>query len=424
MRTTNECCMLVAACCACITFILASSSDNAQTTSQEPLGTSREPLGASQEPLGASQEPLGTSQEPLVTKTQVPLGTTSGLKLSLDDRHRAEIKCIIYNQLSSKRCEDSVRGQTSDNDDLSKGCAKLESFKNLVASVGCTQEDYDKLHVVICTWNGKNTCINYHNMQVDKITEIEHNLSASCSKAVLKDVKSEDPSEYCVKLTNAKEGFISKQLCTSSELASLEKFACCVGEVCVLDIDISTRRGQVELAIRKTTTQCSKTIMVALSELSKPATEACPALEATKPALLTDLVCTDQDYIDLEKVVCVSEVNCSIDSTASACTTTTPDPLANEREQRDRIQKVIAEEIQEHCQSFMLEEVGKSVNDPLEKTCANFLDNRGFIVEGGQCSAEDYDKLKFVICGSTQLLFGKAVLLLASCLVILHQLLL
>ncbi|BFZ00877.1 hypothetical protein BsWGS_03916 [Bradybaena similaris] len=338
-----------------------------------------------------------------------------------DSRHRQQIKCTMRNQLSSKGCETVVISQTSENDDLSKGCAKLESFKNLVAAVGCTQEDYNRLHLVICTWDGKSNCVDYYTMQLNEIAAHEKNLSAACSKSISKDVKNEVLPDYCTKLKSVEEGLISQQFCTAQELAGLEKFVCCDKEVCFLNIDTSTRRGQVELAIRKTSSKCSMTMAVALDELSQSPDKACPVLEATRPALQGDLICTDQDYIDLRKVVCVHEVNCSVDSTASACTTTTPDPFASEKDQRDRIQKVIAGELNSTCQSFMIEQAGQSINDPLEKTCKNFLDNYGFIVIGGQCSEEEYGKLKFAICGSAKLVSANMTLFLASCFFAFHR---
>lgn len=389
MRAVYDCRLLVAAFCVHVIVSLVSPAA-AQTT-----------------------EPPGPSQAQLTT--------ASGVNMNEDSKHRQEIKCTIHNQLSSERCENVVKSQTSDNDDLSKGCDKLESFKNLVAAVGCTQEDYNRLHLVICTWDGKNNCIDYINMQLNEIAAREKNLSTACSKSISKDVKSEVLPEYCTKLKNAEAGLISQQFCTTQEIAGLEKFVCCDKEVCFLNIDTSTRRGQVELAIRKVSSKCAKTMAVALDELSQSPDKACPALEATRPALQGDLICTDQDYIDLRKIVCVREVNCSIDSTASACTTTTPDPFANEKEQRDHIQKVIAGELGEKCQSFMIEQAGQSINDPLEKTCKNFLDNHGFIVVGGQCTEDEYGKLKFAICGSAKLLSANVILLLASCFFVFHR---
>jgi hypothetical protein len=51
-------------------------------------------------------------------------------------------------------CKNAVSSNTSGNETQKQGCTKLESFKALLGFVGCTTDDYNKLHAAICYLNG------------------------------------------------------------------------------------------------------------------------------------------------------------------------------------------------------------------------------------------------------------------------------
>jgi len=71
---------------------------------------------------------------------------------SPEDAKRAEINAVIATLHES--CKRAVAAQTTGHETLQQGCHKLESFKALLGLVGCQQDDYDKLHAVICYLNG------------------------------------------------------------------------------------------------------------------------------------------------------------------------------------------------------------------------------------------------------------------------------
>ncbi|KAH9512694.1 hypothetical protein Btru_037945 [Bulinus truncatus] len=62
---------------------------------------------------------------------------------------RAYVMCIIETQLSSQSCKTTAKAQAANNDE-STACATLETFKLLLGIVGCTTDDYNLLHKVLC----------------------------------------------------------------------------------------------------------------------------------------------------------------------------------------------------------------------------------------------------------------------------------
>lgn len=328
-----------------------------------------------------------------------------------DQVQRDEIKCVMENQLSSVGCRITVRGQSSDDSDIKQGCSTLENFYTLVLRIGCTYDDYDKLHAVICTWDGTTLCLENTKKQRENIAKIvDTEVNPTCKASVNNTLKTDNLFDYCANLTKAKDGLIGNNICTASEVDKLESATCCVGEACFEQaVDMNTREGQVIAAVRKISLRCRKILLFVTTELSQPPGQACKALNSTKQALYGTGVCSAKDYSDLEKVVC--------NPFKPVCTQcTTPDPFANESAQRALIRDTITNLEKGDCRDFMQEQAKNQISDPLEKTCKVFLDNRPFIVIGEMCSAEQYDQLKGVICGKAGAVFANLAMIIIVCL--------
>ncbi|KAH9512691.1 hypothetical protein Btru_037923 [Bulinus truncatus] len=66
------------------------------------------------------------------------------------DPLRDHIMCIIETQLSSDACKSTARAQAQAGSDPTTACSTLETFRLLLPIVGCTTNDYNILHSVIC----------------------------------------------------------------------------------------------------------------------------------------------------------------------------------------------------------------------------------------------------------------------------------
>ncbi|KAK6962315.1 hypothetical protein BgiMline_032410 [Biomphalaria glabrata] len=382
------------------------------------------------------------------TLTLIPcLVTLLLVSVHCDDKVLKEkVDCVIETMLSSERCKETARQHANITPDRQSGCNTIRTFRDVLSHFGCEQSDYDKLHSVVCENKDLKCTMNATEKNIREArsitlsTEGQGEQSEGPTKEQMlciietrltegrcRDTAREraenghDPKTACSTLRTFEKS-LSVVGCTDRDYAVLEEVVCDHQNLeCSLFESGSneiTSRGlnggnEIEsegptkeqmlciIETRLTEGRCRDTARERAENGHDPKT-ACSTLRTFEKSLSV-VGCTDRDYAVLEEVVCDHKnLECSLFSTYEKDQTEMPtNKVARAAEvpakqvSKEKVLCVIETLTPGLCRNTARERAENN-HDP-ENGCQTLLTMK-YGLSAVNCSDEDYEKMKAVVC--------------------------